>query len=664
MNLQPPPILKISKFITDNSQLFCTFVPDMRVIKRLDIFVLKNFLLLFVGTFCICMFAVMMQFLWKFVDELVGKGIDMWTMGKFFFYAACTLVPMALPLSILLTSLISFGNMGERLELLSIKAAGISLIRTFRSLILLMVLLTGVSFVFQNNISPSAERKFMQLLYSMRQKSPELDIPEGTFYSGIDGLNLYVHEKNKETGMLYTMMIYDMRQGISKAHILLADSGYLETSADKKYLLLHMFNGEQFENMQEGVLATSSIPYRRETFVEKHFLINFDTNMNMADENDFRSSASTKNLKEIAFGIDSLEHDCDSMSRELYAGTKNRALFVPRLDELKRDAELNETNSNIKSGKEKGGKGCVDLIVHLDTVYNHLPLTKQTAVIQAAVQKVQMQQQELQWGNGGQLENNDKLLRRHKVQFWQIITVSLSCLVFFFVGAPLGAIIRKGGLGMPVVVAVVVFIIYYMINTSGMKLSREGSIPAWIGMWVSTVVLAPLGVFLTVKSNNDSVVFNMDSYVIFFKKLFGIPAKRHIGRKEVIIDDPNYREMYSELQVLEKQVRGYRKEHHRQLQLIMIYDILRNKKSEDLVNISVRLENIVEILSNSKDRQILYALNEFPVLDPAPRFANRSRRECRSIAHTCKRLADRINELIGPIETVETIETIETEEQP
>lgn len=623
----------------------------MRIIKKLDIFVLRNFLLLFAGTFCICMFAVMMQFLWKYVDELVGKGLDMWTMAKFFFYAACTLVPMALPLAILLTSLISFGNMGERLELLSIKAAGISLFRTFRSLVFLMVLLTGVSFVFQNNVAPNSERKLMQLLFSMRQKSPELDIPEGTFYSGINGLNLYVHQKNKDTGMLYTVMIYDMRQGVSKAHILLADSGYMETSADKKNLLLHLFNGEQFENMQEGVLATSNIPYRRETFVEKHFLIDFDTNLNMADEDDFRRSASTKNLSEISFGIDSLENECDSISREMYAGTKLRSLYVPRLDEA------------VNQKKDKSPKTeKAELLVQLDSVYSHLTLDKQSVVLQTAMQKVILQQQELQWSSS-ELEVTDKLLRRHKVQFWQIITVSLSCLVFFFVGAPLGAIIRKGGLGMPVVVAVVVFIIYYMINTSGMKLSREGSIPAWIGMWASTVILAPLGAFLTIKSNNDSVVFNMDSYVMFFKKLFGIPMKRHIGKKEVIIDDPDYGNMYYQLQDLERAARKYRKDTKHQLQVMIIFNMLRNKKSEELTRISTRLETCVEILSNSKDRQILYILNEFPVLNPAPRFTNRTRRECRTIAHTCRKLTDRIAELTGPIEAIGPIEPTENQER-
>ena len=214
----------------------------MRIIKRLDLYILKNYLLLFAGTFCISLFVVMMQFLWKYVDELIGKGLELSVMAKFFFYAAETLVPLALPLAILLASLISFGNLGERFELLAIKAAGISLFRTLRPLIIFTSLLCCGSFYFQDVVAPQAQRNLMQLLYSMRQKSPELDIPEGVFYDGIEGLNLYVKEKNKETGVLYGVMIYNLRDGIDNAQIVLADSGKLETSGNKQHLFLHLYD--------------------------------------------------------------------------------------------------------------------------------------------------------------------------------------------------------------------------------------------------------------------------------------------------------------------------------------------------------------------------------------------------------------------------------------
>ena len=251
----------------------------MRIIKKLDQYIFKNFISLFAGTFCISLFAVMMQFLWKYVDELVGKGLGMDVIAKFFFYAAETLVPTALPLAVLLASLIAFGNLGERLELLSIKAAGISLFRSFYSLIVFVVLLAGISLYFQDVVGPQAQTNLLQLRASMAQKSPELEIPEGAFYDGIEGINLYVKQKDDETGVLHDVVIYNMRDGVDNVHIILADSARLETSNDKQFLVLHLYSGEQFENLPGGMLNTQFAPYRRETFVQKHFLIDFDMNL-------------------------------------------------------------------------------------------------------------------------------------------------------------------------------------------------------------------------------------------------------------------------------------------------------------------------------------------------------------------------------------------------
>ena len=239
-------------------------------IKKLDIFIVKSFALLFVGTFFICLFIFMMQFLWRYVDELVGKGLEMSILAKFFFYSALTLVPASLPLAILLASLITFGNFGERYELLAMKAAGISLLKIMRPLILFVSFLCCVSFYFQNIIAPKAQVDLWTLLLSMRQKSPELDIPEGVFYDEIDGYNLYVKHKDKKTGMLYNMMIYDLTEGFDNTSILVADSGRLEMTADKQHLYLHLFSGEQFQNLRSQNTRGQNIPYRRETIREKH----------------------------------------------------------------------------------------------------------------------------------------------------------------------------------------------------------------------------------------------------------------------------------------------------------------------------------------------------------------------------------------------------------
>ena len=604
----------------------------MRIIKKLDLYVLKNFLTLFAGTFCISLFVVMMQFLWKYVDELVGKGLGLDVMAKFFFYAAETLVSLALPLAILLAALISFGNMGERLELLSIKAAGISLIRTLRPLAILMFILAAASFYFQDVVSPQAQMNLYQLRYSMMQKSPELEIPEGVFYSDIDDINLYVRKKNKETGMLYSVVIYNMRDGVERAHIILADSARLETSADKLYLLLHLYSGEQFENMDAAVLRTQHVPYRRETFVEKHLLIDFDTNFQMSEEDLFSSAANTKSNVQIIADIDSMTSECDSMGRAYFAEMKEGMLWVDtRASEAKLDLNDGEATAEVPN-------------FNVDTLFSKMSQGEKETVLRTAIQRIEMNNMDLQF-KAGVMTDEENQIRRHWMEFWRKITMALACVVFFFIGAPLGAIIRKGGLGLPVVVSVIIFIVYYVINTGGTKLAKEGSIPVWLGMWMSTIVLAPLGVFFTVKSNNDSVVFNMDSYVMFFRRLLGIPQKRHIARKEVIINDPDYASCSTRLQTLAAECRQWKKNHRHLLLLQLLVVVFKNEKDLQLEQINAELESLVEELSNSKDRQLLAALNQLPILSTTPRHRNRLRKEIRTAYKTCDQLVEHCNRL-------------------
>ena len=282
-------------------------------IRKLDIFIVKQFGLLFAGTFFICQFVLMMQFLWRFVDELIGKGLSVMVLAQFFWYMGLTLVPQALPLAILLSSLITFGNLGESSELTAIKAAGISLLQAFRSLIFMTLLITFGSFFFQNVVAPEANKKMYQLLAAMKQKSPELEIPEGIFYNGIPDCNLYVQKKNVGTGMLYGVMIYRMTDSYEDAAIILADSGRLQSTADKKHLLLQLYSGEWFENMKSQQMAgNTNVPYRRETFVTKKILLDFDTDLNVNEEV-FASDARGKSLKEISNGLNQTNHALDSI---------------------------------------------------------------------------------------------------------------------------------------------------------------------------------------------------------------------------------------------------------------------------------------------------------------------------------------------------------------
>ena len=308
-------------------------------IKKLDIFILKSFCLLFTGTFFICLFIFMMQFLWRYVDEMVGKGLEMTVLAQFFFYSALSLVPVSLPLAVLLAALITFGNFGERFELLAMKAAGISLIKIMRPLIVFIVFICFVSFYFQNVIGPKAEAKLYTLLISIKQKSPELDIPEGVFYDEIEGYNLYVKHKDRDTGMLYDVLIYNFEKGFENAQIIKADSGRLEMTADKHHLYLHLYSGEQFENLKSQNINQRNVPYRREAFREKHAIIEFDSGFEMADEGIMSNQYNSKNMRMLQASIDSMQVRNDSVGRAYYAeavnGTYRAATNLKTADTLR-----------------------------------------------------------------------------------------------------------------------------------------------------------------------------------------------------------------------------------------------------------------------------------------------------------------------------------------
>ena len=637
--------------------------------KRLDIYVFKNFLTLFLGTFVISIFILMMQFLWKYIDVLVGKGLSVDVLAQFFFYAGETLVSLALPLAILLASLISFGNMGERLELLAMKAAGIPLVRIMRPVAVMMTVMAFVSFYFQDYAAPYAQRMLYQMLYSLRETSPTIDIPEGVFYDGIDGVNLYVKEKNVENDMLYEVIIYELTEGPANAHIILADSALLETSADKHHLILHLYNGEQFENLKTNAMRTDDVPYRRETFVTKHFLIEFNTDFSMSDA-DFSDRAKTKKTGRLVAGIDSLEQVIDSTSLAYYEEMKRGTLNVPGFTRLQynfinRQAKKfniysrnvfdmqfkNTAQDSLKNGdttkiddKAKRAQWVKDSIEYMkkqekerkelmveaqnewerrgkmetlipDSLFAKANQNQTADIVHKALQKVSLANADMEF-RVEEMKVLKRELRQHEIQIWQKITLALACIIFFFIGAPLGAIIRKGGMGMPVVVAVIIFLFYYIVNSFGSNLASAGKIPIWLGMWFSTIVLAPIACYLTVKSNNDSVVFNIDTYRNFFRKLFGIRAKRNIYRKEVIINDPDYEDLAIKVDNLVDKAKEYRKTKRLGGFPNYINVFFKNGRDEQIEQLSMELEECVEIMSNSKDRQILKYVNGFPIIDP------------------------------------------------
>ena len=569
-------------------------------IKKLDIFIAKQFLLLFVATFFVCLFVLMMQFLWRYIDELIGKGLSMEVMAQFFWYMMLMLVPQALPLAILLSSLITFGNLGESSELTAIKAAGISLIRSFRSLIFLTVCIMLGSMYFQNVIGPNANMSFAQLLISMKQKSPELEIPEGIFYDGIPQTSLYVQKKDPQSGMLYGMMIFRQTDSFEDAAIILADSGMMQSTAEKKHLLLTLHSGEWFENMRGQDVGSASVPYRRETFARKQILLDFDADFNLTDAGLLSNNAKAKSLEQIRIDVDSMNHQYDSIGRVFY---KDVMTFYFCRDSISKSDSLRAT----KMARTKA--------VNVDTLFNRLSPEQKQRAMTTALNRVNrsvadQEYKELITGDG------DKLIRQHRIEALNKFTLALSCLLFFFIGAPLGAIIRKGGLGIPVIISVLVFIVYYIFDNTGYRMARGGMWAVWFGKSLPTAVLAPLAVFFTYKANNDSVVFNIDLYRNFFMKLLGLRLKRHVTGKEVIINDPDYTADRISLTTVNDEITTYAHEHKLWRLPNPIKVFFRYEDDHEIERIVEVLEGVIEDLMNTRDKKIITELSNYPIVSP------------------------------------------------
>ena len=575
----------------------------MHIIKRLDLFILKAFLQLFAATFFVCLFVFMMQYTWLYIDELIGKGLSVDVLAKFFWYMALNFVPAALPPGVLLASLITFGNMGEKLELLSMKAAGVPLLRILQPLLIVVVILSGCSFYFQNNIAPEATKRLSALVWSMKQKSPELEIPEGVFYSEIPGYNIFVEKKDMKTGMLYGVMIYTNVSSQEDTQIVLADSARLQSTADKMHLMLTMYSGERFRNMdaRSANMMKANVPYMRETFAKEIDLIEFDGNFNITDASLFAGNAQTKGLRNIRLGIDSLNHRIDSVGASIYEAQCRGAM-----------------ERQIRNKSEKDSAHIVSEVARtaaFDSLYAGLSHEQLQSTIRTATSKVRQLTAEYEFRSMITNEDN-RSLRIHKVEKHKKFTYSLACLLFFFIGAPLGAIIRKGGLGMPVIISVSIFIFYYIINSSGEKMAKSGAWYIPFGVWLSSMVLAPIGVFLTYKSNQDSAVFNIEGYRMFIMRLFGLRESRKLNRKEVIINEPDYPKVAHELTDLQADCKRYVEEHH----LIRMPNykkiFFEYEKDTAVADIDDRLEAIIEELHNSRDTRLVMMLNELPILVP------------------------------------------------
>ena len=562
---------------------------------------LQTFLPLFLMTFGICLFIVLMQFIWRYIDDMVGKGLSIGVLAELFFYAALFMLPMALPLAILLASLMTFGNLGERLELLAMKSAGISLLKIMRPVMIFLIFVSIGAFYFQNYAMPVVQVKLYTLLYSMRQKSPELDIPEGVFYKEITGFNVYVKKKNPQTGLLSDLMIYDYSEGFNNARVIVADSGRLKTSEDKLFLVLSLFNGESFENLksqEKQSRKTTAVPYRRESFQTKDILIEFDANFNMTDESFMQNQFVGKNLASLQHSIDSMSLRLDSIkainAKGIYETSYRKSLRM--------EVAATESADTLYS----------PVVINFDSLYQAQSPGRKVTLLNKAKQLAEGVRTDYYFRAANMGDEGYKV-RRHLTEWHKKFTLSFACLIFFFIGAPLGAIIRKGGLGVPVIISVLLFIFYYIIDNMGYKMARDGVWAAWEGMWLSSAVLTPLGMFLTYKAVNDSVILNADTYLNGLKNLVGKRQGRKIERKEVIIYTPDYVALIPVLHQLQQEAQTYLQQHRRWMHYLAFWKQGgHDRAAEELSN---KVEQVVEELSNSDQNLVLNKLMDYPVME-------------------------------------------------
>lgn len=579
--------------------------------KILDRYIYKTFLPLFVMSLVVCWFLVVMQFLWRYVDELVGKGLGFVVMAKIIFYAAFTFLPMALPLGILLASLMTFGNLGERLELLSMKAAGTPLHRIMRPLFVLVAAISAGLFFFQNDFMIQAQVRMWTLVLAAKTAAPELEIPPGVFYTGIPGYSLYAKERLPENGQMRQLMVYDMSKGYLNPRIIRADSGRLVMDQSKKFLVLKLYNGQSYENLRAQSYNTSTepVPYMLPHFDYSETFIPYDANFK-ADDQQLGSLYIAKNLAQLNKSIDSTALVIDS-TRSIYAlqtaqttlSGHYQSYSYPAVDsaeQQRRDQDLRAMAQQMSRSRTDG-----DSLLRISTVSDSL------RVVGAALSRIEIGRSQASFYRDED-EGTFYSYRTFRQEWHRKFSTCVSCLIFFLIGAPLGAIVRRGGIGMPVIVSIFFFVVYYIIDSFGNNMLRSGDLPVWLGMWLSNIVLLPVGLYLSYQANRDSAALNAEAYLIFFRKLIGALGVRQVIYQELSLERTDYGAARIQLEQALELTQALRAAPEIRIALPRLW--LRGGASPELARLSRLLDELVEGLRHSPDRLLVGKLNDLPLL--------------------------------------------------
>ncbi|HAQ21480.1 MAG TPA: hypothetical protein DCR40_19955 [Prolixibacteraceae bacterium] len=478
--------------------------------KRLHRFMIKSFLGPFFMTFFICVFILLMQFLWKYIDELVGKGLEWNIVAELLLYASFGLVPLAFPLAMLLASIMTFGNLGENYELVAMKASGISLFRIMRPLLVVALILTSVAFYFSNNILPQTNLRFYALLFSVKQQKPEMVVKEGVFSNDMPNYSIKVERKGKNNNMLYDVMIYDHSNNDGNVNVTIADSGKMEVTEDKKFMSITLYNGHSYtEGKERRQGAERRFPFQRELFKKEVINISMlDFEFTRTDEKLFTHGSRAMNVSQLNHRADSLFSDYKLRIWRFAASLSYVGPVSKQVAWLANPNDSIRINPHLKP----------DTLVDVDQLITSLSTFEKQELYQRAIGSIRTNSQIISQ-QIDEMYNRKKMVNAYAMEWHRKFTLSFACLIFFFIGAPLGAIIRKGGLGMPVVVSILMFIAYYVLLITGEKFAREDAWSMDIGMWFSSLVFLPLGFWLTYKAATDSGIMNLESYQLFFKKL-------------------------------------------------------------------------------------------------------------------------------------------------
>ena len=580
------------------------------VLKIVDKYILRTFIPLFVMSFAVCWFIVVMQFLWRYIDELVGKGLSGFMLLKIIFYAALSFIPMSLPLGILLASLMTLGNLGERLELLALKASGIRLYRIIRPIMLLVVAMACGLFYFQNDLMIRAQVRMWTLVITAKYAAPEMEITPGVFYTGIPGYSLYAKDRDSGTGLMHRMMVYDMSRGYLNPRIIRADSGRLVMDKSKKFLVLKLYQGQSFENIQTQSYNTSTdaVPYMLPHFDYSETFIPFDANIKMQDEGELSSMYVGKNLHQLQQSIDSIRPILDSTRlsyaqvvgaglMESHYGTSPYA-YQDSATRVQAQARLTQLEQQTRHSKGEDAS---------------LTLTPQDSLQAFAMARDKADRVK---------EEASLYIDTDDAQFYQFrtlhqewhrkFTFPVSCIIFALIGSSLGAIVRRGGIGMPIIISIFFFVVYFIIDSFGTNMLRNESIPIWLGMWLSNIVLFPIGIFLAYKANQDSSALNVEIYVIFFRKLFGFRGVRKVEYQELIIEEADYKAgalaVAQALKHTEALLQG-------PLFSGRIWSIwTRGAEQKQLATLSKELDDITESLRHTPSRLLVSKLCDLPLL--------------------------------------------------